>query len=58
MLHDIAGSKFHDGDETIGPMKAAAFLKSINLENSIIEHVVNIYHQAHILRGWKSSPNV
>ena len=42
MLHDIADSKFHDGDETIGPMKAAAFMKSINVENSIIEHVVNI----------------
>ena len=42
LLHDIADSKFHDGDETIGPKKAAAFMESLNLESSIIEHVVKI----------------
>ncbi|WP_258097559.1 HD domain-containing protein [Marinoscillum pacificum] len=42
LLHDIADSKFYDGDETIGPKKAAAFMESLNLEPSIIEHVVNI----------------
>ena len=28
LLHDIADSKFHDGDETIGPKKARQFLES------------------------------
>ena len=26
LLHDIADAKFHSGDESIGPKKAAAFL--------------------------------
>ena len=42
LLHDIADSKFHNGDETIGPSKAAKFLKSIEVEESVINHVVNI----------------
>lgn len=42
LLHDIADSKFHDGDESLGPKKAEAFLQSIGVETSIIEHVKNI----------------
>lgn len=42
LLHDIADSKFHDGDETIGPQKARAFLFSINVDSVVIEHVVKI----------------
>lgn len=42
LLHDIADSKFYDGDETIGPKKARAFLFANNVDSSIIEHVVNI----------------
>jgi len=42
LLHDIADSKFHDGDETIGPKKAATFLQSISVENDVINHVVKI----------------
>ena len=42
MLHDIADSKFHDGDETIGPKIAREFLFSLNVDSSVIEHVVNI----------------
>ena len=42
LLHDIADSKFHDGDEKIGPAKARQFLESILVENEIIEHVENI----------------
>ena len=33
LLHDIADSKFHQGDETIGPKKAAAFLHLIARQN-------------------------
>jgi len=42
LLHDIADSKFHDGDETIGPKKAREFLFKHNVDGLIIEHVVNI----------------
>jgi len=42
LLHDIADSKFHSGDEEIGPSKAAKFLSSINAEPSVIDHVVQI----------------
>lgn len=42
LLHDIADSKFHGGDETIGPKLARTFLESENVENSIIIHVENI----------------
>lgn len=42
LLHDIADSKFHNGDETIGPLRARLFLESLNVEAAVIEHVVNI----------------
>jgi len=42
LLHDIADSKFHDGDETVGPKKARLFLESKNVPENTIGHVVNI----------------
>lgn len=42
LLHDIADSKFHDGDETIGPKKAKLFLESKHVPENTIEHVINI----------------
>jgi uncharacterized protein len=42
LLHDIADSKFHDGDETIGSKKASNFLKSINESDEVINHVIKI----------------
>jgi len=42
LLHDIADSKFHNGDETIGPKTARAFLEAENVSEDIIAHVVNI----------------
>lgn len=42
LLHDIADSKFHDGDETIGPRKASEFLTSIGVDQKIIDHVILI----------------
>ncbi|MEN2402610.1 HD domain-containing protein [Flavobacterium sp. MC2016-06] len=42
LLHDIADSKFHNGDETIGPKTARLFLESENVEEDIIAHVVKI----------------
>lgn len=42
LLHDIADSKFHDGDEQVGPRKAKEFLQSINVDPTIADHVVKI----------------
>jgi len=42
LLHDIADSKFHDGDEEIGPETTRSFLQSQKVDASITEHVVNI----------------
>jgi uncharacterized protein len=42
LLHDIADSKFHGGDETIAPRKARAFLESWQVSEEVISHVENI----------------
>lgn len=42
LLHDIADSKFHNGDETVGPKIAREFLFKHNVDSLIIEHVVKI----------------
>ncbi|SFC97087.1 uncharacterized protein SAMN04489722_104188 [Algibacter lectus] len=42
LLHDIADSKFHNGDETVGPKVARDFLSRLNVDNETIQHVVNI----------------
>ncbi len=42
LLHDIADSKFHDGDETIGPKKARQFLESEKVDEHTIVQVINI----------------
>jgi len=42
LLHDIADSKFHEGDETIGPKIAREFLESQQVDDSIIVHIENI----------------
>ncbi len=42
LLHDIADSKFHNGDESVGPKVAREFLFSLNIESNLVEHVINI----------------
>jgi uncharacterized protein len=42
LLHDIADSKFHDGDDTIGPKLAREFLFKHNVDSLVIEHVIKI----------------
>lgn len=42
LLHDIADSKFHNGDETIGPKIAREFLESETVDEATIQHVINI----------------
>ncbi|EHQ27825.1 HD domain-containing protein [Mucilaginibacter paludis] len=42
LLHDIADSKFYGGDEEIGPEMAGLFLRSIDTDAAIVEHVQQI----------------
>ena len=42
LLHDIADSKFHDGDDTIAPKMAREFLFKHNVDSLVIENVINI----------------
>ncbi|PKP28288.1 MAG: phosphohydrolase [Bacteroidetes bacterium HGW-Bacteroidetes-18] len=42
LLHDIADSKFHEGNETIGPKIAREFLENQKVDDEIIVHIENI----------------
>lgn len=42
LLHDIADSKFYNGDESIGPKLALDFLESQGVTKEISTHVVHI----------------
>ena len=42
LLHDIADSKFHNGDEEIGPKTARKFLESENVSEEIIGKIIQI----------------
>ena len=42
LLHDIADSKFHNGDETLGPRIAREFLTKAAADESVITAVENI----------------
>ncbi len=39
LLHDIADSKFNNGDEEIGPRKAGEFLEHIGVDTEVINEV-------------------
>jgi len=42
LLHDIADSKFHNGNEELGPERSERFLKDLDLPDDVIDHVVNL----------------
>ncbi|CAM4259424.1 uncharacterized protein SAMN06265348_108133 [Pedobacter westerhofensis] len=42
LLHDIADSKFNNGDEEIGPQMAGKFLSGLNISAEVIVHVQQI----------------
>ena len=42
LLHDIADSKFHGGDEAIGPQKAKEYLETQNIDSEKVAHVISI----------------
>ena len=42
LLHDIADSKFHNGDDTVGPRVARKFLLQHNVDDFVIDSVIDI----------------
>ncbi len=42
LLHDIADSKFYNGDEEVGSKIARDFLRTLDVSNDVIAHVENI----------------
>ena len=42
LLHDIADSKFNNGNEDVGPVKATKFLRSLNINETVVVHVQQI----------------
>jgi len=52
LLHDIADSKFHGGDEEIGPATAGNFLRSINIDEAVITHVQQIIRHISFKSGF------
>lgn len=52
LLHDIADSKFYNGDETIGPKMARNFLESQGADTAIIEHVIHIMENMSFRSGY------
>ena len=42
LLHDIADSKFHNGNEEIGPITASEYLATTNLPSDVTEHIIAI----------------
>lgn len=49
LLHDIADSKFHNGDEEIGEIKTRKFLEELQVSQDIIDHVAAIVRNV----SWK-----
>jgi uncharacterized protein len=52
LLHDIADSKFHGGDEEIGPRTAGAFLKELGIDEDVIIHVQQIIRNVSFKSGF------
>lgn len=52
LLHDIADSKFHNGDEEIGPATAGEFLYSINVDEKVVSHVQQIIRNMSFKAGF------
>lgn len=55
LLHDIADSKFNNGDDTIGPAVAKQFLSTQALSKEHINHIVSIIENCSF-KGGKTKP--
>lgn len=56
LLHDIADSKFHNGDEELGPRLAREFLITHHQPEIIIEHVEQIIRHMSFKGGHAAAP--
>lgn len=56
-LHDIADSKFHNGDETVGITVASNFLKSINVDPEIVDQVIFVIKHISYKGGFDRTVN-
>jgi uncharacterized protein len=54
LLHDIADSKFHNGNEELGPATARAFLEKEGVQPEIVAHVENIVRHISFKGGHQS----
>jgi len=45
LLHDIADHKFHGGDDTVGPKKAAEYLSQFDIESDKVEKIIKIVEE-------------
>ena len=52
LLHDIADSKFHNGNEEIGPVTAGNFLHELAIDEDIIIHVQQIIRHISFKAGF------
>jgi len=52
LLHDIADSKFYDGNEDIGPQTAVAFLREQQADDATIDHVEQIIRNMSFKSGF------
>lgn len=52
LLHDIADSKFHNGNEEIGPAIAGNFLRGINIDEQTVNHVQQIIRHISFKSGF------
>ncbi|MCJ7465234.1 MAG: HD domain-containing protein [Maribacter sp.] len=55
LLHDIADSKFHNGDENLGPQLAGEFLASLNMAPDLTRHVLKIIENISFKNSFSSS---
>jgi uncharacterized protein len=51
LLHDIADSKFHNGDEEIGPKTATNYLRSIGVDETVVQHVEQVIRHMFLRPG-------
>ena len=57
LLHDIADSKFNNGDEKIGPATADEFLKTLSINKETKTHVLEIIKNISF-KGGKIKPTI
>lgn len=55
LLHDIADPKFHNGNEELGPEMARSFMISLNIDEEIQQHVVNIINHISFKQSFENA---